>query len=201
MVDLSRFVPSSSFFLPLSLLTPLPARTGADPTARDSSSLSFFHLALLLSHLSILTSFLESSPPPFPAPDGAEELSSYSSDAFYPLPRGHSSLLSLALAGGVGKGGKHSLERVKAVRETVKASLPFSGGREIRQGWKKVEGEVKRVPSKKENVRNEWEEVKWAMAERAKQLNFDEVRFPLLSFSSLASFGFLGTSRRCCRPN
>ncbi|GAA5826922.1 hypothetical protein JCM11251_002164 [Rhodosporidiobolus azoricus] len=138
---------------------------GANPEERDSDRATAFHQALFRAHAPTISFFIDSSPPPFPAPHGPD-LASYHPDAYYPLPHRQRSLLSIALSAAhtKAKGAKKTWEAVKLV-------LPFSSGHDLKEGWKKVEFEGRRAKTDQE-----WEvfeEIKWSLAERAKELDFD----------------------------
>ncbi|GAA5857008.1 hypothetical protein JCM8547_007912 [Rhodosporidiobolus lusitaniae] len=143
---------------------------GANPEERDSSRSTAFHASLLLVHVPSLRYFLDSSPPPFPAPPASSFTSGNSPpDAYYPLPRGQHSLLSLSLTGAGKKGPQKTLEAVECV-------LPYATGHDLQAAWKKVEYEEKKVRGNKEErerKREGWEEVKWKVAERAKELDYE----------------------------
>ncbi|GAA5859570.1 hypothetical protein JCM1840_006353 [Sporobolomyces johnsonii] len=140
---------------------------GATTDERDSSHYTALHLALLLKHAPVVSYLLIETPPVFPAPSLSPS-SSASPDSSYPLPKGHS-LLSLALAGGQ--------KDPSTAFETAKLVLPSVGGREIRSAWRKAEFEQGKKKAKEEE-RAVWEELKWCMAERMKELAFEGFQPP-----------------------
>ncbi|GAA5891068.1 hypothetical protein JCM6882_006408 [Rhodosporidiobolus microsporus] len=138
---------------------------GANPDERDATRATAFHQALFLGHSSVITFFLESSPPPFPAPHG-DELAHHPPDAYYPLPHRQHSLLGIALTAAhtKAKGAKKTWEAVKLV-------LEYSNGHDLKEAWKKVEFEAKKAKTDQEW--ETFEEIKWSLAGRAKELEFE----------------------------
>ncbi|GAA5972248.1 hypothetical protein JCM11641_002373 [Rhodosporidiobolus odoratus] len=136
---------------------------GANAEERDSMRTTAFHQALFVGHNDIVAYFLEASAPPFPAPHGGD-IAQHSPDVYYPLPKGQHSLLGLSLAGAhtKHKGATEAWEAMKLV-------LPFAEAHDLKDIWHKVEHEQKRAKKEKEV----WEEMKWSLAERAKDLEFD----------------------------
>ncbi|GAA5875839.1 hypothetical protein JCM16303_004015 [Sporobolomyces ruberrimus] len=141
---------------------------GALPEARNSSGFTAFHLALVLNLTSFASHTLSDSPPTYPR--SIKDLTS-SPDVYYPLPKSQN-LILLALNGN-SKDPENCLEVVKLV-------LPFVGGKEVGKAWKKVEWEqVKKRRIKKAMEKwGVWEEVKWLMAERMQELDFEEFSPP-----------------------
>ncbi|GAA5985828.1 hypothetical protein JCM5350_006904 [Sporobolomyces pararoseus] len=134
---------------------------GAVPEERNSGGFTAFHLALLHNNTELVEHSLADLKPPFPPLSyGA---SSETPDPYYPLPK-NQTLLSLALIGG-------SKNPVK-VLDLVRIVLPFVGGREIHKGWKKAEFEQARK-GLRDWKWDAWEEIKWIMAERMQELEFD----------------------------
>ncbi|GAA5951006.1 hypothetical protein JCM3765_004652 [Sporobolomyces pararoseus] len=139
---------------------------GAVPEERNSGGFTAFHLALLLNHTELVEHSLADLKPTFPPLSYAASCDS--PDPYYPLPK-NQTLLSLALIGG-------SKNPVK-VLELVRIILPFIGGREIHKGWKKAEFEQGRK-GLRDWKWDAWEEIKWIMAERMQELNFDGFLVP-----------------------
>ncbi|GAA6004390.1 hypothetical protein JCM10207_000702 [Rhodosporidiobolus poonsookiae] len=141
------------------------ASHGGNPDERNSMRATAFHEALVAGFALIVRFFLDSHTPPFPAPHG-DELADYTADAYYPLPKGYHSLLGIALAGAHSK-----LKGPEKTWEVVKLVLPFASGRDIKVAWGKVEHEQRK--EKKDEGKEVYEEIKWTLAGRAKELEYD----------------------------
>ncbi|GAA5922069.1 uncharacterized protein JCM15063_003176 [Sporobolomyces koalae] len=133
---------------------------GAVPDERNSRGFTAAHLSILLNQVELAQHFISECPPGSPF-EGAS-IDCGSRDPYQPPPPKHS-LLSLALAG--------ASRDVKRALELVRLVLPFVGGREIRKCWKKIGFQQGRKPRKDWEA---WDDIKWALAKRAQELNFQD---------------------------
>jgi len=111
----------------------------------------------------IVEHLLSEYTPLFPPPN--YRTATESPDVFYPLPK-NQTLLSLALIGG-------AKDPVK-VLDLVRLVLPFVGGKEVRLGWRKADFEQGRK-GLKDWKWDSWESIKWEMASRMQELDFEGV--------------------------